>query len=692
MLRLAIDTGGTFTDFALFDASTGQSRFGKTLSTPDEPGRAVMEGIERLNAEQAFALADVDEVILATTVATNAVLERTGGPIGLLTTRGFRDLAIMGRGKRHDTYDILLQKPSPLISRQHILEITERMSADGEVITPIDIDELTIAASHFRAHGINSVAVVFLHSYANAAHELAVGEWFAEHAPDIDLSLSSDVSPRQREYERLSTTLANAYVRPTARRFLTTLADGLESKSFRGTLLVMQSDGGLISPEVAMRYPVRIVESGPAAGVLMCAQLGERRGLSRLLTFDMGGTTAKVGAVDDGEPAITTTFEVDRVNLRQWSGLPLNISAVELIEIGAGGGSIATTPMGLIQVGPQSAGADPGPACYGLGGTHATLTDANVALGYIEPDEFAGGQFTLHADRARAVIESTLCQALDVSVPSAAFGVHALANASMERALRSMSIERGRDPRDYTLIAFGGAGPLHASALARSLGIPRVLVPEGAGVGSAVGLLGATRRFTVSRTRRLTLSPDAVGEAAQLFASLQAQCLASMEERADRVHWQRAAYIAYRGQGFELRIELPGGAIDQSSVVTWCELFHQAYERTYGYAQADEPVEIADWVVTGEFEDHSPVDASVATPRQAKRSSDRTRLVHFSASASARRCPTYRREELPVERSIAGPIIVTDPETTVLVLPGDRVERDRTNDLLITVGSDDEPH
>ena len=607
MLRLGVDTGGTFTDFVLRDEASGASWFAKTLSTPSDPARATLEGIERLASLRPFRLADVGEILIATTVATNAILERKGGRTALVTTRGFRDVLIMGRSKRFDTYDLWLDKPLPLVPRRAIHEVDERIGPDGEVLAPLDPDSVAAVAERLAADGVESVAVSLLHAYANPAHERAARAILAERLGgparnrEVPISLSSDVSPRRREYERTSTVVANAYVKPIVGRFLAELEAAFASLGFTGELRVMQSNGGLTTPALAREYPVNIIESGPAAGVLACRATGARERLSHVITFDMGGTTAKVGVIDDGEPAITSTFEVDGVNLRKWSGLPLDVPAVELVEIGAGGGSIASSRLGLVAVGPESAGAEPGPVCYGRGGGRATLTDANLVLGYLDPESFAGGQIRIDRGAAERATREQIGEPLGLGLAAAAWGVHHVANANMERALRSMSIERGRDPRDYALVAFGGAGPLHACELARALGIPRVIVPRGAGVASAIGLLEAERSLTVSLTRTIGLDgPEAAGELAGLFAGLEARARALIGGSGGRpIAWQRHAHLRYAGQGFELRVAIPDGPIDDGFPARAREAFDSRYEAEYGYAQRDEPAEGTDWFLTG---------------------------------------------------------------------------------------------
>ena len=398
MIRLAFDIGGTFTDLVLQDTDTHRVVAHKIPTTPGDLRRAVMAGLEQLMERAGASASAVESVFHATTVATNAVLERKGVRAGVLTTRGFRDVVLLGRQKRYDTYDMYMDKPAPLTRRRFVFEIDERLGFDGAVIDPLDMESVDAAAAALVEADVESVAVCLIHAYANGEHEEAIAARLGARAPGISVSLSSRVSPKIREYERVSTTLANAYVKPIVSRYLNDLEASLTEVGFVPDLFVMQSNGGLVSTALAKEYPVRIIESGPAAGVLMCGVVGREEGFDHVLTFDMGGTTAKIGAIDEGVPAITTTFEVDAVAYRRYSGLPLNIPAVELLEIGAGGGSIARTDTGLIEVGPQSAGADPGPMCYGAGGTKPTVTDANLVLGYLNPDYFNGGAMSLDVD------------------------------------------------------------------------------------------------------------------------------------------------------------------------------------------------------------------------------------------------------------------------------------------------------
>ena len=594
--RMAFDVGGTFTDFVLAGPGVAP-RFLKVASTPDDPARAVVEGFDRLMAEAGLAAGALATILHATTVATNAIIERKGRPTALLTTDGFRDVLLIGRQKRYETYDLYLDKPPPLVPRRRIFEVVERLAPDGRVIAPLDPASLEAAIDGVLACGAGSVAVALLHAYANPEHERAIARRLAERAPGLPVSLSSSISPRFREYERTSTTVANAYVRPLVARYVARLEAALRERGFRNEFFIMQSAGGLVSPGIAAEEPVRIVESGPAAGVLMSALAGAEAGEAHVITFDMGGTTAKLGAVDAGEPAVTPTFEVDPIRYRPGSGLPIGVPAIELLEIGAGGGSIARAELGIIHVGPESAGAEPGPICYGRGGNRPTITDANLVLGYLNADYFNAGAMRLDRAAAAAGIEREVARPLGLDRERAAWGVYAAANANMERAMRIVSVERGRDPRGYAIVAFGGAGPVHAARLAAAVGAPRVIVPYGAGVGSAIGLLRAEPKVEASVTRVLAIEPGAGPAIEAIYADLERRAatdLARLGVEGEPV-WTRAGYLRYRGQGYEIRAELPPGPIGADYPATVANAFHAAYARSYGYRDPNAAIEAVDW-------------------------------------------------------------------------------------------------
>ncbi len=695
MYRVAIDTGGTFTDFVFQELETGRKTFWKTPSTPAQPELAVLRGLDHLTSALGAEPAQVSEILLATTVATNAIVERKGSPTGLVTTAGFRDVLIIGREKRHDNYDLFLNKPRPLVPRRNIVEVAERVGHDGEVLQRIDMESLERAIGVLLDKGVESIAVSLLHGYANPVHERAVGEYLGARAPGVSLSLSSEVSPKYREYERTSTTVANAYIKPIVERYLDGLEAAFVERGFRGEFYAMQSSGGLMATGLARKYPISLIESGPSAGVLMCGIVGREEGFQNLLTFDMGGTTAKLGAMEGGEPAITPTIEVDGVNLRKYSGLPINIPAIELIEIGAGGGSIASVEMGLVRVGPTSAGAEPGPICYGKGGRSATLTDANLVLGYLNPENFAGGSIALDVAAAEEGIFRQVAEPLGLSLAEAAWGIHAVANASMERAMRSMSMDRGRDPRNYAMVAFGGAGPLHAARLARALGVPRVIVPWGAGVGSAVGLLDADPSFNVSRTHLLEIAPDSSGRIAAIYRELDHRVRNEVPkvEQAERVDWKRFAYLRYRGQGYEIKIDLPPGEIGGDYASRMAAAFHEAYGAAYGYSQEDSPIEGADWYLVATLPSGRAAAAGKPAATQPAAgngggsvATQATRRAYFHELHDFIECKVVDRYGLAPGDTVEGPAIIEEREATTVLLPGDAALVRPALHLILTMG------
>lgn len=688
-MRIAFDIGGTFTDFVLEDSRSGALQFHKVPTTPRDPAVAVLEGLGALLERTKVASDELSGILHATTVATNAILERKGVKTALITTKGFRDILIIGRQKRYDTYDMYLAKPVPLVRRRDIFEVAERTLANGETEQPLDRTQLDALLQGMSGQGYESIAVCLLHAYAAPAHEQAIGESIAKHIPSAAISLSSDVSPKYREYERASTAVANAYIKPIVSRYVSRLTGALKGQGIRSDLFIMQSNGGLVSPELACDMPIRIVESGPAAGVLLCSVIGREEGFDRVLTFDMGGTTAKLGAIDGGEPAITPTFEVDQVRYRKGSGLPINVPAVELLEIGAGGGSLAHTDMGLIKVGPESAGADPGPVCYGRGGSKATVTDANLVLGYINPDYFNGGAMRLDAQAAADAVRHQIGEPLGLDAGEAAWGIYTMANANMERAMRIVSVERGRDPRKYALIAFGGAGPLHAARLARSLGIPKALVPYGAGVGSAIGMLEANSKLDASMTRLLTLRPGCESQIADIYRQLEARVLTDIGRMgaAGAPAITRFAYMRYAGQGHEIRVDLPEFPIGAETAARTAAGFEAAYRTKYGYLQAGAAIEAVDWYVVATVANQ---DAGAHRARswaaQASGSYRRgTRKAYFAEAGGYTDCAIIERSALPAGVVVEGPAIIEEAEATTLLPPRSTAAVSARGHLILTL-------
>ena len=685
MIRVAFDIGGTFTDFVLRDGDN--SHFLKVPSNPDDPGLAVREGLDTLLSRAGVTADAVDDVLHATTVATNAVLERKGAATGLITTEGFRDVLIIGRQKRYETYDLYMEKPEPLVSRRNIHEVTERTNFEGAVVIPLDEGSIERAIDALLASGRETVAVALLHAYANPAHEQAIAARIRERAPGLSVSLSSDVAPKFREYERTNTTAANAYIKPIVERYIGQLEEALTQQGFSRELFIMQSSGGLVSPAIAKDYPIRIIESGPAAGVLMGAIVGRNEGRDHVITFDMGGTTAKLGAVDGGTPAIMPSFEVDHVRYKKGSGLPINVPAVELLEIGAGGGSIARVEMGMIAVGPESAGAEPGPICYGRGGSEPTITDANLVLGYIDPDWFNGGAMTLDKDAAAHGIMAKIGEPLGLNLGDAAWGIHLIATMNMENALRIVSVEQGRDPRRYAMIAFGGAGPMHAARLARAIGIPSVIVPHGAGVGSAIGLTQAAPRIDVTATRVMILDENAGPAIAALYGELEDRALKDIEQFSAQAApvWSRHGYMRYAGQGFEVRVELPEGAIDAGYGARAIDAFNAAYLKKHKFLDPEARIEAVDWTLVATLPSGQENTALAGTQPAAKANTAGTRPAWFPEAGGYVDTQIIDRQALNDGAEISGPAIIQDPDSTTVVPPGDVARISAAGHLIIEI-------
>src|SRR6266446_6309495 len=646
--RVGFDVGGTFTDFVL-QSPSGELLAAKRLTTYPDPSEACLAGLDELIAQGGVPWTDVAQAIHGTTLGSNIVIERKARGVGLLTTRGFRDVLVIGREKRYQVYDLQIEKPAPLIPRRLIGEVTERILADGSVRTPLDEADARRAILELVRRGVTTLAICLLHSYLNPAHERRLAALVAEEAPHVTVTLSHEVSPTFREYERASTTVVNAYVMTAIREYLR----------------------GLATAEAMQRYPVRMIESGPAAGALMAAAYGELTGHGDLIAFDMGGTTAKLALIERGRPTTTTAFELHRVNNAPGSGLPMNIQAIDLVEIGAGGGSIAHARLGVIAVGPASASSTPGPVCYGRGGIEPTVTDADVVLGYINPDYFAGGSIRLQPGAAARAIEAKIARPLDLSLEHAAWGIHTIVNTNMELATRVVSIERGRDPRDLTLVAFGGSGPVHGCRLAQALGIPRIVLPASAGVMASIGLLAAEVKFDVARTyvRRLDSVDGAFLDT--MYDEMSAQAVAVVHESAvaGEVVVARSADARYVGQGYEVTVPIPQGRLDAAALGRVQVSFHQVYAARYGYANPAEPVEIVTWKL-------SAVGGSprIALAKAGASSADvrrkGTRRAYFPEARGYTDTPVYDRYELAAGTSLTGPAIIEERESTTVLPPG----------------------
>lgn len=683
-VRAAIDVGGTFTDLALHDTAAGRLFVGKVLSTAD-PSEGVQQGFEELLRESEVQPGDIAYLAHASTVASNLVIERSGDRTAVLTTRGFRDVLHLQRQKRADLYDLFYDKPEPLVRRRDIHEVTERVLADGSVHVPLDEDEVAALLRGIQSAGIRSVAVTLLHAYANPGHERRIAAIARDTAPELLISLSSEVAPRWREYERASTTAMNAYVAPRVSGYLDRIQRFFRSQGVRRPLHVMQCSGGVLQADAVRRHPVSLIESGPAAGALLGGYIGRMAGRQLVIPFDMGGTTAKVSIVRDGEPLLAEDFEIAPVTkLRPGSGLPVTVPAVDLIEIGTGGGSIAHLETGVLTVGPQSAGAAPGPACYGLGGRSPTVTDANLVLGFLDPHAFLGGRLRLDADAARAAICEHVARPLDLSVEDAAHAIHTIANTSMANAARIVTIQRGLDPRDFTMVAFGGAGPSHVAAIAREVGIREVLVPAHAGIASALGLLVARLKSEYSRTLVTSLDGMAQQAVNDVFEELErraAEDLAAAhgDGGTELVRHVRMRYV---GQGYEISVPVRSGRLEAADLLALRQAFLDHYTRLYGYADPDEPLEIVDWRLSALG---PPIDAAIPPiATLANASGRRTRPVYLGSEGFAD-AEVWDRPALVPGRTVEGPAVIQEAESTTVLPPGSAADVDALGNLVITI-------
>ena len=700
--RLAVDVGGTFTDVAL-ELGTGGARGGvvtaKVLTTPDAPEEGVVAAVGEAVRAAGIAPGEVDLLIHGTTLATNALIERTGAKTALLVTEGFRDSVEMALENRFEQYDISIDRPAPLVPRHLRWPVAERTNYRGEVLVPLDEGTVHALVPRFERNGIEAVAVGLLHSYANPAHERRVGEILAAALPELRITLSSEVCPEIREYERQSTACANAYVQPRMSGYLTRLESELRSLGLGCPLLLMTSGGGLTTLDNATRFPIRLVESGPAGGAILATEIARECGGDDAVSFDMGGTTAKICLIDGCEPQMTRTFEVARAyrNLKG-SGLPVRIPAIEMVEIGAGGGSIAGVDgMGRLNVGPASAGADPGPACYDRGGERPTVTDADVVLGRIDPAEFAGGSVRLAPERAVETIRGAVGAPLELTDPLAALSVSEMVDENMANAARVHAVEWGKDISARTMIAFGGAAPLHAARLAQKLDVSRVIVPTGAGVGSAIGMLRAAVSYEVVRSRYLRLADFDPGAVNALLAEMHEEARAVVEAGAGEgggFEEARHAYMRYVGQGHEIVVSLPVRALETGDGATLAEAFDAEYARLYGRTIPGQEREILSWTLTVTARKPASSSASPSPPASSKDGAGSTGRDPGPTTPPTRRlfdpiladyaaAAVHRRERLAPEDALAGPAVIVEDQTTTVVPEGFRATVDPLGYLVL---------
>jgi N-methylhydantoinase A len=599
--RLGCDIGGTFTDFVLINDETGEFYVNKCLTTPSDPSDAVERGIRGLLERIPGFVPQIDEFIHGTTLVINAIIERKGAKTGLITTKGFRDVLELGREIRYDAYDIFAEYPKPLVPRSLRAEVSERITADGRVVVKLKPEEVGEVLKRLRKSGIESLAVCLIHSYENPEHEIRIKEIVNKEAPELSLSISYEVLPQIREYERSCTTATNAYVKPITAKYLAKLSARLESLGFKGKLFIMLSSGGITSVETASEYPVRIIESGPTAAVIASQHYGKMFQIKDMFCFDMGGTTAKSCLIQKGQAGLVSTFEVGRIQrFKKGSGLPIQVPVVDLMEIGAGGGSIARmSKMGLLQVGPESASADPGPACYGRNGEDPTVTDADLVLGYLDPNYFLGGSMPLDRSASETAIEERVAKPLGTSLTDAAFGIHDLINETMAAAAKTHIAEKGGNPNIVTISAFGGAGPVHAYGLAKKIGAPRILVPPLAGVGSALGFFTAPVAFDLTRSHRVSLAEADFEQIEQLFKALEKEGAAILQEteKESKIIFERTLMMRFVGQGAETDLALENKPFGQWKKEQIRKRFDEIYQKLYGRTYAETPVEFVTFKV-----------------------------------------------------------------------------------------------
>ena len=685
-IRIGIDTGGTFTDFALVKDDVFHST--KILTTHQAPERAIMKGLYDLMEVTGYRPADTELIIHGTTLATNAIIEHKGAKVAMLTTEGFRDVLEMGTESRFDQYDLGLVKPEPLVPRQLRFTISERLAADGRVLLPVNLSTIKQIAEELKRNGIESIAICFLHSFTNPEHEERVADALRKHIPGIYISLSSQVAPEIREYERFSTTVANAYIQPMIDSYLKRLQEQLARTEFDCPLYMFVSNGGLVEVDIARQFPVRLVESGPAGGAVFASHVARIHQEDRILSFDMGGTTAKICLIDNAEPQKATMFEMARVHrFKQGSGLPARIPVIEMVEIGAGGGSIARVDsLGRIIVGPGSAGSEPGPACYDLNGDNATVTDADLILGRLETEGFGDGSMQLNSEAARQAVQENLARPLQMDIPTAAYGVAEIVEEDMANAAREYATESGKTLTDRTLVAFGGAAPLHALSLAGKLGINRVIIPANAGVGSAIGFLLAPVAFELSRSCLVRLNQFQTGVLNNLFEEMSEYAHGVVSSGApgrNRIEiWQ--AQMRYIGQGYSIPVEVPVQRLGQDDARALQQAFDKAYANLYKKLHDGVDVEIVGVSVSVSaylvfVKPAETTGMSAAGPSEI----DHTSTLYDAHAGGYREMNVYSRSALQTGNQLTGPTLVRDKGTTVMVPDGCDVTVAEDDSLII---------
>ena len=690
---LAVDIGGTFTDIVLFDTESNHIAVGKVLTTYPDPSQAVLSGVAQLLKDHHIDPASVRQVIHGTTLVTNTLIERKGARTALIATEGFRDALEIGNEGRYDIYDLGLVKPPPLVERRLRFGIPERMTASGEVLHPLDVNAVAELCKTLNAEGIESVAICLLHAFTNPRHELDVYEIVRDEMPRASISISHQVSPAMREYQRTSTTVANAYVQPVTSNYLERIQSGLAQAGLNAPLNVMLSSGGTTDIETATRFPIRLVESGPSGGALAGVYWGKQNGFKDIFAFDMGGTTAKAILTHKSELSVTSVSEVAHVHrFKRGSGLPLLVPMIEMIEIGAGGGSVAhVNNLGLPAVGPESAGSTPGPACYARGGTSPTVTDADLLIGYLNADYFANGSIRLDASAAGKSFES-LAKGLDISIIKAAWGIHQLVNENMASAARVHAAERGLDIQKYAMVTTGGAGPVHASGVAERLNVKTVIVPPIAGVGSAFGFLLAPISFDFTRSYLTRIDQVEAPLLMKILRDLEAEGRAIVTNAGvavEDIRVTRSVDMRYLRQGYEIRVEFEGNAINAETLNLLEQRFEEEYMRFYGVLCEGVPIQAVNWrvVVSGPTLEIEGQALKVGEESQKLDQPYGSRNVVFNPEAGAVLTPVYRRESLSSSFKANGPAIIEEAESTTIVLPNWSARVDVNGCLVLTKSS-----
>ena len=667
--RLGVDIGGTFTDLVL-ESSNGVQASTKVLTTYDTPEDAIITGLQTVCKQVTIQPDKISQIIHGTTLATNALIERRGAKTALITTQGFRDVIEMRTESRFEQYDLNLTLPTPLLTRDHRYVVNERMDANGKILIPLQRTEIDALAERLAQFGYDSIAVGLLHSYANGSHERMIGKVLADRLPDVMISLSSEVSPQMREYERFNTTIANAYIKPLMKSYLSRLKGRLAKEGAYCPVFLMHSGGGIISLENAAEFPVRLVESGPAGGAVFAAHIAASHGLDRALSFDMGGTTAKICLVKDHTPKTARTFEVARTyRFKKGSGMPISIPVIDMVEIGAGGGSLAhVDSLDQIRVGPESAGSQPGPACYGRGGTAPTVTDSDLILGKLDPAGFAGGSIPLYTERATQALDIHIGSKLDMEAVEAAWGVAEMVDENMANAARVHAVENGEDLSEYTMIAFGGAAPLHAARLCEKLGIRRCLIPQGAGVGSAIGFLRAPFSFEANNSVFMQLSSFDPVRVKQLFADMEKEASAFVRscDQDANIKTEYKVYMRYAGQGWEIPVPLTVQHITKPDTADYKACFEREYEQLFARTVAGMEIEITVWSVNA-YTEPPEVRPVQQQGHQRTLETTNTRPLFDPALSTFVNATVAQRDAVKDTTQIIGPAMLTEDETTIIV-------------------------